>query len=129
MSWCLSVRRLKIGFSYTGTPIRVSLAGKSFDCDLCRGGDWYADAFARDVDPSIFRLPTHGDYEATCRVIWSEALPEVLAEGLARSPELLERFRRMSLPTIREKVNWILRARKDSVRLERCLSVLAGLAD
>lgn len=107
--------------------MRVRCSGLEFGCLVANAGEFYRLAMPKDISPTAFNVPGHGDYAAEAWIDWDEAIPEPIATGLRRDPSLAEKWRARPLTEIRRCLNRVLRAQKLSQRVERSLRLLAEL--
>lgn len=110
-------------------PMIVTCLGVTFPCQVMSGGEHYRSGWARDLDPTVFGVPTHGDYPATACIDWPAAIPDILRQGLEQSPTLHAAWRRLSCDQMRAHLARINRAQKPSTQTERQLAVLNALSD
>jgi hypothetical protein len=102
----------------------LSSCGITFICVVVDAGEHYRIGMVKSVSPRDFGLPTHGDYAATARIDWPEAIPELLRMGLDNSPDLLAAWRSLSCQEMRTHISFIRRACRPGVIAERQLAVL-----
>ncbi len=102
----------------------VSCHAVEFPCVISSWGEFYRSGRPDSVKPSDFGVPVHGDYPATARIDWHEAIPDVLRAGLESSADSSIVWNSLSSQEMRKYLSFILRARKQSIVLERQLEVL-----
>ncbi|MBI5705614.1 MAG: hypothetical protein HZC36_01340 [Armatimonadetes bacterium] len=106
-----------------GVPLRVRCEGQSMTCVAYHMGEHYKVATIDNETSQALGL-SPGDYDATARIDWEQAIPEVLRDSLQESERARKRWCSMPVAEIRRMLSSIRAARKPSTSLERQLAAI-----
>lgn len=112
---------------WKGVPLVVSSCGQTFSCVIANVGEPYRMSLSIDLSPSVFGVPTPGDFPGSARIDWPLAIPDLLRTGLEGSPELMDAWKSLSCGEMRSRLSHILLARRPGVIAERELLLLRQL--
>jgi hypothetical protein len=124
---CVHPREWKCVAITGGTRMLVSCCGLVFPSEIRNCGEHYRYGRPSGVRPLDFGVPTHGDYEATARIDWELAIPDVLREGLERWADALETWQSLSCEQMRKELSFVFRAQSAGTTTERQLTLLNRL--
>ena len=111
-----------------GVPMSITCCGVTFHCRVSHIGEHYKIGMPKHVDPRVFGVPTHGDYPATARIDWADALPAILKSSLESSEGLDFAWRSLPCEEMRSRLSHVFRARTPGTVLEREFQLLRKLS-